>query len=455
MGIWRPFGDYCVFLLRLCEWQNPPSPVPGATPLYMCASMSPSSDANHSDGAADPPPGDGAPDAERPGYGPPREDEVSLLDILLVLARHKTLIVRTVLVFTLLGVTYALLAPEEFTSEARVVREAQSEGGGDLPGGISPGALSGFGINLGGSASGLTPAAFPDVLQSREVRLAVVRDTFRFPDAERPMTFVDYVNRPPGPLSNVLDYTLWLPWTLKGMLGRAISGSPAPAGTTDTGEPVIPSDEEDDALKSISGKISASVDEETGLMTISVTAGGPQIAAEITESFLGHFSTRVREIRTEKVRERLQFVEGRYEEAEQELETAEERLAQFLERNQNPTTATLQFRRDRLQRQVSFKEQLYSELQSQLTQTRLDLQRRQPVTTVVEQPVPPMEPSAPNRTLIVILNLIFGGFLGIGGAFVKTLFDRVEEDDDEQEKMQEIKERLVPSRFRETESMAA
>ena len=39
---------------------------------------------------------------------------MSLLDILLVLARSKRLIVRTVLVFTLLGVTYALLAPEEF-----------------------------------------------------------------------------------------------------------------------------------------------------------------------------------------------------------------------------------------------------------------------------------------------------------------------------------------------------
>jgi len=419
-------------------------------------------DQGHSDGAADtPPPGDGASADGRPGDGrqsrPPREDEVSLLDLLLVLARNKTLIVRTVLVFTLLGVTYALLAPEEFTSEARVVREAQAEGGG-LPGGISGGlaggALSGLGISLGGAASGLTPQAYPDVLQSREVRLAVVRDTFRFPDAERPMTYVDYVNRPTGPLGTVLDYTVFLPWTLKGILGRAVSGSPAPAGTTEAGEPMIPSEEEDEALKSISEKISASVDEETGLMTISVTAGGPRLAASLTESFLDHFTTRVREIRTEKVRERLGFVEERFQEAEQELERTEEQLAQFLERNQNPTTATLQFRRDRLQRQVSFKEQLYSELQSQLTQTRLDLQRRQPVVTVVEKPVRPMEPSAPNRTLIVILNLMLGGVLGMGGAFVSTLFERAEEDTDEQEKLVEIKERLIPSRWRSEEELA-
>jgi uncharacterized protein involved in exopolysaccharide biosynthesis len=371
---------------------------------------------------------------------------VSLLDILLVLARHKTLVVRTVLVFTLLGVTYALLAPEKFTSEARVVREAQQEGG-SLPGGISAGALSGFGINLGSSASGLTPAAYPDVLQSREVRLAVVRDTFRFPDAEQPMTYVDYVNQPTGPLGTVLDYTLFLPWTLKSALGNAVSGSPAPAGTTDAGKPMIPSEEEDEALKSISDKISASVDEETGLMTISVTAGGPQMASSLAESFLDHFTIRVREIRTEKVRERLEFVGGRFQEAGQELEMAEEQLAQFLERNQNPTTASLQFRRDRLQRQVSFKEQLYSELQSQLTQTRLDLQRRQPVVTVVEEPVPPMERSSPQRTLVVLLNIILGGGIGVVGAFVRAFFSRVNEEEGQQ-KLEEIRENLIPNRWR-------
>jgi uncharacterized protein involved in exopolysaccharide biosynthesis len=347
--------------------------------------------------------------------------------------------VRTVLVFTLLGVTYALLASEEYTSSAKVVREAQAEGSGGLPSGIPSGALSSLGISLGGAASGLTPAAFPDVLQSREVRLAVVRDTFRFPDAERPVSYVDYVNRPARPLDIALKYTLWLPWTLKSALGDVISSSPAPAGRTKDGDLVIPTEEEDAALENISRKVNTSVDEETGLMTISVTAGGPLLASDLAKRFIDHFTGRVRTIRTEKVQERLQFVERRFQEAEEELETAEDRLAKFLERNQNPTTASLQFRQDRLRRQVGFKEQLYSNLQSQLTQTRLELQRQQPVVTVVENPVPPRERSAPKRTLTVVVSLILGLVFGVFGAAIVSYFSTRGKESPEQEKIEEIK----------------
>lgn len=384
---------------------------------------------------------------EASGQLPPTDEEVSLIDVVLVLARNRKILAWTVLVFTLLGFTYAVLASEEYTSDARVVREAQTDGGVNLPGGISPGVLSGLGVSLEGGSSGLSPKAFPNVLQSREVRLSVVRDTFRFPDAKRRMTFVDYVNRPPGLTGTVLKYTLRLPWTLKDGLGELISDAPAPAGTTAVGKPVVLTEEEDEALETISDMASTSVNQESGLMRIAVTAGGSRLAKDLTQSFVEHLTTRVREIRTKKVRERLQFVQSRFQEAEKELEAAEDRLAQFLERNQNPTTASLQFQRDRLQRQVSFKEQLYSELQSQLTQARLDLQRRQPVVSVVEEPVAPIQRSAPRRTLIVLLSMILGGILGVAGALFSAFLTARDEED--RWKLEEIKTALVPERWKD------
>lgn len=146
---------------------------------------------------------------------------------------------------------------------------------------------------------------------------------------------------------------------------------------------------------------------------------------------------------TQPIRERLNFIEQRFREAEQELEAAEDQLAQFLERNQNPTTATLRFPRDRLQRQVTFKEQLYSEIQSQLTQTRLELQRRQPVLTVVEKAVPPLKRSWPSRTLIVLVSLFFGLALGIGIALVQALVN-LRGSEEERRKVREIADQILP-----------
>jgi uncharacterized protein involved in exopolysaccharide biosynthesis len=407
--------------------------------------MTASTGQDHSDDSTDPsPPGDGAPGEGVARYGDgaaPREDEVSLLDILLVLARNKALIIQTVLVFALLGFTYAVVAPEKYTSSATVVRESQ-QGGGSLPGGISAGALSGLGINLGSASSGLTPSAFPDVLQSREVRLSVVRDTFQFPNVDRPMAFVEYANRTPSTFDLVLKYTLQLPWTLKSALGSAISGSSVPPRTTETSASVATREEEDTAIKMVDGMLSTTIDQGTGLMSISATAGGADLSSELTKSFVEHLKMRVREIQTKKVRARVEFVEKRLREAEKELESAESRLAKFLERNQNPSAAPLRFQRNQLRRQVNFKEQLYSDLQSQLTQARLDLQRQQPVVTVVEQAVPPMQRSSPNRTIILLLSLFLGGVIGVTAAFLKSYVENTSEGSNQGKKLKRIQEAL-------------
>ncbi len=404
--------------------------------------MSTADDQGQTDGPPDSPSGDGALESGTAGYGPPREDEVSLLDILLVLARHKTLIVRTVLIFAVLGTTYAVFAPEQYTSTTKVVREGKSKGGGSLPGGLP--SLRGLGINLGGATSGITPAAYPEILTSRAVQLAVARDTFFFPGVDRQMTFVQYVNRPPSLLDRVLAYTLKLPWTLKGMFGKAISGSSrrSVGEKNNGGTPVYPTENEERAMDKVSDMVSPSTDPETGIMSISVTAGSPALAASVAQRFRHHMTERVRTLRTERTRRNLRFIEERFGEAEQELEQAEDRLAKFLERNQQVNSATLRFQRDRIQRQVQFKEELYSELQSQRTQARINLKKRQPVVTVVEEAVPPMSRSAPRRTLLVLLSALLGGILGVASAFGKSYLESTE-GKDEGKKIEEIREKVM------------
>ena len=392
-----------------------------------------------------PPPNQGAP--MYPPYYYEEEEEVSLLDLLLVLARNRKLIAITAGIFVAFGLLLAVVSPAEYQSSATLIREVESAQG-NLSGGLA--ALGrGFGLSLGGASTGLTAEAYPDIIKSREVKLAVVRDTYYFPEIGDSLTLTDYYEQKKGIFSAIISavkgYTIGLPGKILGLF----KGDEAPrAVLSSEGKLLYPTEEEEEAMKTVSGMLSVGVDQETGLMTVSIASGDPLFSSQLTESFVEHLKERVRAIRTQKTRETLDFIRDRFREAEQELNRAEERLANFLDRNTNPQTAKMQTERERLQRQVTFKSQLYSEMQTQLTQAEIELQKSNPVITVLEQPVPPLEASGPKRKLIVILSLFLGAGLGIGLAFVRTFVGNVEEDDEEKSKLREIREAFVPERWR-------
>jgi len=258
------------------------------------------------------------------------------------------------------------------------------------------------------------------------------------------MTFVDYVNREGGwfgELSGAIwKYTLGLP---RQILGKVKT---EPGGRSESGE--YPSEEVEIAIDIIVDMVWTNIDPETGIMTIGVDSSDPVLAARLTESFLKHLKERVRTLRTEKGRETLQFVRSRFQEAEEELRRAEERLADFTDRNKSINSAELETQRERLQRQVRFKSNLYSNLQSQVTQEELQLQRNQPIVTVVEEPVPPIERSAPQRKLIVIITAFFGGIVGVCAAFLNAYLHDQEGAAEGRNKIEEIQERLSWSQIK-------
>lgn len=383
----------------------------------------------------------------RAGHGP-ADDEISLLDLALVLAQNRALIAAVAAVCVVLGLLLAVVQEATYTSSATLVREAQAEAPGGLSGSLSM--LRGFGINLGSASTGLTPEAYPDIVRSREVRLAVVRDTFYIDALGREATFIAYVNAPGGVLSTVAQYTIGLP----GLLLSALRDTPDAVAARTTA-PGRLSEEEDEAIEVLSDLISVSEDLDTGLMRIGATTEEPLLSAELTRHLIDHLAERVRAVRTEKARQNLAFIEARFGDAAEELRRAEEALARFNDQNQSITSARLRTEQDRLQRQVSFKAQLYEDLQAQLTQAQIDLQRSEPVLTVLEAPMVPARPSGPRRALTVALSLLFGLVLGVGIAFLRAAVQAQDADPEERRKLDEIRAALPFGRKRRPRAEAS
>ena len=348
---------------------------------------------------------------------------ISFLKIALGLVHHRQVVLATIGVFVVLGLLKALLSPSLYTATARMVRES---GSGDASRSLSsPADLRGLGINLGGYTVGITPDTYPDILRSREVRLAVAKSPFYIEDLDITMNLIEYYSRPPGPFRGFLlglkKVTIGLPKTLVGLIENK---SPGKVVVTGSGERVFSTREEEMIVRLLAGQLSIDIDLMSGVMSISITTKDPQLSAQITQSFIDHLTIRVQDIYTYSSEEKLTFFRNRLNEALHELEQSETTLAGFIDRNWDPQTAKLQIELERLRRQVTFKTELCSDLQTQLTQVELELKRSQPVITILQAPFPPMLPSSPKRKRIVILSLILGGLAGIVAIVIKIAFEK-------------------------------
>lgn len=367
---------------------------------------------------------------------------ISFLKIALGLVRNRQVVLTIIGVFVVLGLLYAFQSPSLYTATALVVREVET----------SPG-LSGFTVfnrlatNLVNQPMGVTPETYPDILRSREVLLAIAKSSFFIEELDTTMKLIGYYNRPPDPFGSFLlglkSITIGLPKTLVGFFKKK---SPGKDTATESGERIFSAVVEEKIARLLTGNLSVNVDPMSGVMSISYTTTNPRLSAQITQSFIDHLKIRVQGIYTYNSEEKLAYFRNRLIEADHELTQSGNLRAKFIDSNLDPKTAKLRTELERLNRQVTFKTELYSHLQAQLTQVELELKRNQPVITILQAPFPPVLRSSPKRRRIMTLSLILGSLAGIVAVVIKIAFEKQMTNDVSRAEWLEIKDVLLQSR---------
>lgn len=168
------------------------------------------------------------------------------------------------------------------------------------------------------------------------------------------------------------------------------------------------------------GLVRTSIDQETSIVGIDVTAGSPELAQQICARMLqlvSEFNLHRRQ--TQAANERS-FVESRLAEARDSLRAAEDRLAAFRQQNRILGSPELQLEQDRLERAVTLNHELYTTLAESYDQARIDEARNTPVVTVIEPARAPVDPDSRH----LLARLVMGLF---GGAVLALMLARVRE----------------------------
>ncbi|MGQ1946435.1 GNVR domain-containing protein [Geofilum sp. OHC36d9] len=349
-----------------------------------------------------------------------KDDEIDLMALILTIWRGRILIFKTIGVFILLGLFIAIFSPEEYSTTVKLIPESgQSMSLGSLSGLASQ---FGFGSLSAASADGETipPDYYPAIIGSIPFMKQVMDAEVYIPEAGRTMTIFSYFSeyRKKSVVSVVKKYTIGLPFTIL----AAIKGD-KPELTGDDGMTVYSlTKDEWKVYELLQELIGVDIDKETGIVSVSLTMPEGQMVAQVGDLVTSLLSGYVLDYKTEKARNDLQFIEEQLVESEARFEQTQVALAKFRDANHGQKTEMALTNEQRLQSDYDLAFKIYSAMAQKRDEARIKLQEKTPVVKVLEPAVVPKEKSAPRRSVIMVMSIFLGGFVGLGILFGRMIW---------------------------------
>jgi len=352
------------------------------------------------------------------------EDEIDLIALAKTLWEGRKTVIKTTLIFMGIGLFVAVFSPKEYTASTTFVPQT-SEGmkiGGNL-GGLAAMA----GINLGGmnSDSGIPPDLYPLIIQSIPFQKELLETPLTIEGQDHKITFKDYYAnvKKPGILGYLKKYTIGLP----GVIIKAIKGKSENVILSDVEGTQLLSitNEENELIKQLNNQISLNVNDKEGYVNLSANMPEALASAELTLKAQQLLQRYVIDFKIQKSKEQLEFIKKRYFEIEDKFKEVQQKLAKYIDRNQQITKAQAKAKLEILQDEYELMYGVYKELAKQLEAQYIQVTEDTPVFTVLNPVTVPLERSKPERPKIFLIWTFLGVFSGLFIVLKRNIFSFV------------------------------
>ena len=319
------------------------------------------------------------------------EDSFSLRELINILLKHwKTMIITPTITCIYAIIQVFFFAQPVYISTAKIVPSAGGSSTSNLRGFAAQ-----FGVTVpGGDGASITSSGvYPEIIQSRTLARALLKrnfDTEKFGEDQ--------------PLLKILTYSEEEP---------------------EFGPDIL----EKMAVKALLKKINVSKSRQSSILTLEVSAFEPQLAADIIIALIEELDKHQQKFKSTRVTEKRQFIEGRIEEVQVDLEKAEDALKQFRYRNrQIQNSPSLLLEQERLSREVQVIIGVFTTLKQEYELAKIQEVEEATVVHVLDPPEAPLERSEPKRKQTVILAGLLGIILGIGTVFIREYWKNSEKE---------------------------
>ena len=345
-----------------------------------------------------------------------QEDSIDIIALLQSIWKGKKLILKTGLVFMILGLFIAIFSQNEYTASTTIVPQSSSEKPGSSLGGLA--ALAGINLGSVGQQSSISPQLYPQILTNISFQKELLETLLTIEGQDNKITYKEYYTNvySPSVLSSIKKYTIGLPGVLIGLL-KSDKNSNEKSKNNDS----LPQITQDDKklIELLLKQLSMVINDKDGYISLSTTMPEARAAAEFTQKAQELLEQYVIDFKIEKSSSELDFIKNRYQEKEQEFQKIQQKLAVYTDRNQNVNSARAKMELMLLQSEYDLAYGVYSELAKQLETQQLKVKEDTPIFTIIEPVFVPLEKTGPNRALIVIIYIFLGFVLSIGYLLAK------------------------------------
>ena len=355
------------------------------------------------------------------------EDVINMLELAKTIWTKRMFIFKLVTIGAIAGMLVALFSPKEFKSTATLMPEysTESQGGASSLLRQYGGLLGISGGSYSSNSNAIRVDLYPNIVQSTNFQLKLMDQPFYFSDIDATATLFEYYTEhdSPGILGLIAEYTIGLPGKILGIILQKKELMTSVPEVANESMVLNLTKVEAAVINTLRQKITASLDEESGIVSVSVTLPDNVAAAAVTEYTITELTEYLTEYRTEKVLRDLTFVEEQLATAEARFKEAQLTLAEFRDSNQGTLSAKAQTEEQRLNSEYQIAFNLYNGLTQQYEEAKLKVQEETPMFKTLEAVQVPLEDETSGATILLVF-IMLSGIGSIGWIFVYPLIEQ-------------------------------
>ncbi|MBR5863722.1 MAG: lipopolysaccharide biosynthesis protein [Alistipes sp.] len=346
---------------------------------------------------------------------PADEQEIDIIELIKKIWHNRGLIIKTTIIFMVLGVVVALVSPKVFTASCDVVPQTSNDSGSSKVSSLAK--LAGIDLSQDQSGKTLSPYVYENIMASTKFRKELMQTQIKFSDADRPVSFFEYYTSEEFNKPTVIDYVMKYTIGLPGVILGAIRGEQPAPDYSAMGEgnkiETITKDEYK-ALNILKEAVAITLDDKKGYVTISTRMPEAMAAAQLAQATVDLLQEYITVFKVEKVQSNLNFVQSRYDEVKAEFEDIQARRARYRDANHNTIKNQARIEQERLEAEYQLAMNVYGELAMQLEQAKIKVKETTPILTIIKPVTVPYKKSEPKRAMILAAFTFLGVVAGMG-----------------------------------------